>query len=154
MTSLIETAPGLVASHPQFVGMAHLRSLLSHDEVSNHPERTDAVLDVISLLLRESSAKKVVQAFCRARLLCEPVCYLALFRLRRWLEQQVTVKIDGEHAQALNLSFKSYRKMVQNYQREAWESSDESDAMENVYVSFQWNAEEKSIPALEISAAE
>ena len=142
-TSSQVSAPSQVTlgvRHPHFLGLAHLRSLLTHEEVATSAERTDAVLDMISVLLQNGPARQAIQAFCKVREVCQPVCYLALFRLRRWLEQAAEVRVDHGRWQSLELSFVNYRRMVQNYRRNAWEWSD-ADAnvpVQNLEVRFSW----------------
>ncbi|TLD72819.1 hypothetical protein FEM03_01740 [Phragmitibacter flavus] len=125
-------------NHPHFLGLAHLRSLLTHEEVAASSVRTDAVLDMISVLLQGGPARQAVQAFCTVRETCQPVCYLALFRLRRWLEDQAEIRVNHGGWQSLELTFTNYRRLVQNYRREAWEWSDGSVPVQDLEVRFSW----------------
>lgn len=134
-----EAPPRVVSvGHPHFLGLAHLRSLLNHEEVSSSAIRTDAVLDMISVLLQEGPSRKAVEAFCRVRGVCQPVCYLALFRLRRWLEQAVLVRVNHGAWRNLDLSFQNYRNLVQNYRRQVWEWSDDPSMPQQLEVRFAW----------------
>jgi hypothetical protein len=128
--------------HPRFVGLAILRSLLAHEEVSSQPRRSDVVLDLIALLLRDAPASSVVRAFCQVRRHCGPVCYLAIFRLRRWLEQQIVAKSANGSWQPLTLAFPDFRRIEQHYRRDAWESESEPQAWGTVSVDFAWNCPE------------
>lgn len=132
---------GSEVEHPHFLGLAHLRSLLAHEEVATSTERTDAVLDMISVLLQGGSARQAVQAFCKVRAVCQPVCYMALFRLRRWLEQEVTVRVNHGSWDTLRLSFTDYRRLVQNLRREAWEWSDGDVPLQHLEVRFCWRTQ-------------
>lgn len=125
--------------HPRFVGLALLRSLLLHEEVATNATRSDAVLDLIGLLLRDAPAASVVKAFCRVRRICGPVCYLAIFRLRRWLEQQVVVKAGRSVWEGLSLAFGDIRRIEQHYRRQAWEAQRMSCDWDNIPLSFAWN---------------
>ena len=126
--------------HPRFVGLALLRSLLTHEDVATQASRSDVVLDLIALLLRDAPAKQVVKAFCRVRRQCGAVCYLAIFRFRRWLEQQIVVKIAGGRWQPLDLSFQDFRRIEQHYRRHAWETrASEAVAWEAEVLDFAWN---------------
>src|SRR5882757_1367932 len=90
-------APKLATeNHPYFVGLAHLRSLLLHEDIVQDEDKMNAVLDVIGLLLRRAPAQPVVKAFCRMRRICGSVCYLALYRLRRWVEGQIVLKVGNQ----------------------------------------------------------
>lgn len=125
--------------HPRFVGLALLRSLLLHEEVAGHSSRSDAVLDLIGLLLRDARAATVIRAFCRVRRACGSVCYLANFRLRRWLEQQMVVKAGSASWQPLSLAFGDLRRIEQHYRRLAWEAEPDSCDWDSIPVSFAWN---------------
>lgn len=125
--------------HPRFVGLAQLRSVLAYEDVAKSPTRSDAVLDMIGLLLRDAPASSVVKAFCRVRSQCESVCYLAIFRLRRWLEKEIVVKTGEGSWQALSLAFPDFRRIEQAYRRQAWELEDESQDWQAVSVDFAWN---------------
>lgn len=143
-TSRTHTLPAIGShevNHPHFLGLAHLRSLLTHEEVAASAERTDAVLDMISVLLQDGSARHAVQAFCKVRETCQPVCYMALFRLRRWLEQEVTVRVNHGGWRSLELSFANYQRLVQNLRREAWEWSDSEVPAQHLEVRFSWKHE-------------
>jgi hypothetical protein len=124
--------------HPRFVGLALLRSLLLHEEVAADSRRTDTVLDLIALLLRDAPAASVVKSFCSVRRECEPVCYLAIFRLRRWLEEQIVVHCATGPWQPLSLAFQEYRRIEQDYRRQAWESALDSRDWNTVPVVFAW----------------
>jgi hypothetical protein len=128
--------------HPRFVGLAILRSLLAHEEVASQPQRSDAVLDLIALLLRDAPASAVVRAFCRVRRHCAPVCYLAIFRFRRWLEQQIVVKAAAGSWQPLSLAFPDFRRIEQHYRRDAWEAESDPQNWRAVCVDFAWNCSE------------
>jgi len=137
--SSFKAAPGLATtSHPHFVGLALLRSLLAHDEVSQDARRSDAVLDMIAILLRQGQAKSVVSAFCQVRQACGSVCYLAIFRLRKWLEQQIMVKAGDGEWESVQLTFGDSRRVIQSYQRSAWEWDDSGAKMEVIPVLFAW----------------
>ena len=140
--------------HPRFVGLALLRSLLTHEDVASQPNRSDAVLDLIALLLRDAPAKQVVKAFCRVRQQCGDVCYLAIFRLRRWLEQQMVVKTTDGPWLSLDLSFKDFRRIEQHFRRHAWESGqDEASSWNTEVIDFAWNCTEVPGKAVEETAA-
>lgn len=124
--------------HPRFLGLAQLRSLLAHDEVVGNVLRSDAVLDLIGLLLRDAPALAVVRAFCRVRRLCGSVCYLAIFRLRRWLEEQIVVKSGRSSWQPVTLAFQDLGRIEQHYRRQAWELSPGAGDWRAVPVVFAW----------------
>ena len=139
LASPLKAAPGLAtASHPHFVGLALLRSLLGHEEVSQNARRSDAVLDMITVLLRQGQAKSVLKAFCQVRVACGPVCYLAIFRLRRWMEQEMMVKVGGNGWEPLKLAFADSRRVIQSYQRQAWEWDASGSKMDDISVTFAW----------------
>jgi hypothetical protein len=125
--------------HPRFVGLALLRSLLAHEDVASQPRRSDVVLDLIALLLRDAPASSVVRAFCQVRRQCGPVCYLAIFRLRRWLEQQIVVKTGPGSWQTLTLAFLDFRRIEQHYRRSAWEAEPIAENWDTYPVNFAWN---------------
>ena len=122
----------------RFTCVAQLRSLLSHGEVTADQQRSDAALDMISSLREEASPLRVLRAFCQVRRTCEPVCYLILFRLRRWLESQIVVKVAGGGIQALDLSFQSIERVTQEYRRRQWEWSDGSEPLNSIQVAYRW----------------
>jgi hypothetical protein len=139
--------------HPRFVGLALLRSLLTHEDVASQSVRSDAVLDLIGLLLRDAPAQQVVKAFCKVRRHCGAVCYLAIFRFRRWLEQQIVAKTTTGTWHALDLSFQDFRRIEQHYRRQSWEAgSGGESAWEGVAVDFAWNVEMHSEPAASATA--
>lgn len=133
-------------NHPRFVGLALLRSLLAHHEVATHPKRSDAVLDLIGLLLRDAPASVVVRSFCLVRRHCAPVCYLAIFRFRRWMEQQIVVKAGAATWQPLSLAFEDPRRIEQHYRREAWESERGSASWETTPVHLAWTCPDFTVP--------
>jgi len=126
------------ADHPHFVGLALLRSLLIHDEMVMHQSRADAVLDLVGLLLRQAPASRVVQSFCEVRELCGPVCYMAIFRLRRWFEGQIMVKIGQDDWQTLDLSFRNYQRLLRSHRRQCWEWQMDVQSIDQIPVSFAW----------------
>lgn len=129
--------------HPRFVGLALLRSLLLHEDVASSPTRSDAVLDLIGLLLRDAPARQVVKAFCLLRQQCGSVCYLAIFRLRRWLEKEVVVKAGADAVwQPLELAFQTFPRMNQHYRRQVWERNLVTDSWEQIPVDFAWDYSE------------
>ncbi len=142
-------------TQPHFVGLAALRSLLTHEDIAASPERMDAVLDMISALLKDDSCRRVVQSFCRVRQACEPVCYLQLFRLRRWLEKEIVVRANGHEWLDLNLAFSDYRRIVQHYQRHAWEWDEECTASrwQDIPILFDWAEHAHAVQAAEMAAA-
>jgi len=138
-TTLSPSAPKLAnENHPYFVGLAHLRSLLVHEDIAHDEDKTNAVLDLIGLLLRQAPAQASVKAFCRMRQVCGSVCYLALYRLRRWLEAQIMVQVGGRDWQPLELKFDSFRRNRQDLCRADWESNLETTSPQDVSVTFCW----------------
>ncbi len=122
------------------VGIAQLRSLLRQPAVANVPERADAVLDLISVIQRATSADAadVVAHFCSLRAVAEDAFYLQFYRLRRWLESQVSVRLpDGEEV-PLTLDFREFPRVVQHYRRFAWEHDPRHRAFDEVDVVFAW----------------
>jgi len=134
----LQTTKLATENHPYFVGLAHLRSLLLHEEILGDEVKTDAVLDVIGLLLRQAPAGHVVKAFCRMRRVCGRACYLALYRLRRWMEGEIMVRVGYRAWQPLELKFVHFRKVIQDYSRAEWEANLESDSPSEVPVIFCW----------------
>lgn len=131
--------------HPRFVGLALLRSLLTHEDVASQSIRSDAVLDLIGLLLRDAPARQVVKAFCKVRRHCGAVCYLAIFRFRRWLEQQIVAKTTASSWQTVDLSFQDFRRIEQHYRRQSWESDAINESSwETCAVDFAWSVEAHS----------
>jgi hypothetical protein len=124
--------------HPRFVGLALLRSLLAHEEVCAHSRRSDAVLDLIALLLRDAPAASVVRAFCHLRQHCGPVCYLAIFRFRRWLEAQIVVGTAKSPWQPVSLAFHEHRLIEQHYRRLVWEAAPDICDWDSLPVHFAW----------------
>jgi hypothetical protein len=70
---------------------------------------------------------------------CGSVCYLAIFRLRRWIEQQMLVMVGSAGWQPLSLAFGDSRRIEQHYRRLAWETAPDSGDWETIPVSFAWN---------------
>ena len=56
-------------------------------------EEVDLLLDFRSLLRARRDAETTLRVFCDLRRRMEPRHYLAFYRLRRWLENQVAVKV-------------------------------------------------------------
>lgn len=135
-----QLSPGLAdTQHPHFVGLALLRSLLSHEDVATDSAKSDAVLDMITVLLRKGTAKGALETFYRMKKVCGPVCYLAQFRLRRWLEQQVMVRTGEAGWQQVVLGFGDYRRMVQACRRQEWENREDEGAWDQIEVVFAWS---------------
>jgi len=130
------SSPSLLEQR-HYACLAQLMSLLSHQEVASHPVRSDAALDMISCLRDDASPAKVLQAFCRLRQTCEPVCYLILFRLRRWLENEMCVTIGGAQL-PLDLSFRTMSRVLQNYRRQQWEWSETNHSWRSLRPEFHW----------------
>ena len=147
---LSPAAPKLAnENHPYFVGLAHLRSLLIHEDIAHDEDKTDAVLDLIGLLLRQAPAQPTVKAFCRMRRVCGSACYLALYRLRRWLEGQIMVQVGQGDWQSLELKFDRYLRNLQDLRRADWERNLDATSPEDVAVSFCWRGlSERELEAL------
>lgn len=81
-------------------GACHLRCALGVvDELLSTPgavdgEETDQLLDFRSLLRARRDAEATLRLFCELRRRLEQRQYLAFFRLRRWLENQITATIQ------------------------------------------------------------
>ncbi len=58
-------------------------------------QEADLLLDLRWQLSRQDSAEETLRAFARVRLQLEAKHYLALFRIRRWLENNIVVHIQG-----------------------------------------------------------
>ena len=139
---LTPTQPSIgIAStqHPHFVGLAQLRSLLAHEDVASDSAKSDAVLDMIAVLLRQGSARSVVEAFCRMRKVCGSICYMAQFRLRNWLEKQVMVRTGEAGWQPLALGFGDFRRIVQAYRHKEWEWQETAGSWSEIEVIFAWS---------------
>ena len=128
-----------LAATEALVGIAQLRSLLRQPAIAGVTERADAVLDVISLLQRPTAdAGDVTAHFCTLRAVAEDAFYLQFYRLRRWLEALVTVRLpDGERL-PLTLDFREFPRVVQHYRRLAWEHDPRHRAFDEVEVVFEW----------------
>jgi hypothetical protein len=57
-------------------------------------EEADKMLDLRQLLLSRGDAEAALRLFCELRLQLEPRHYLLLYRLRRWLENQIMVVVQ------------------------------------------------------------
>jgi hypothetical protein len=139
---LTTTLPSIgIAStqHPHFVGLAQLRSLLAHEDVASDSAKSDAVLDMIAVLLRQGTARSAVEAFCRLKKVCGSVCYMAQFRLRNWLEKQVMVRTGDAGWQPLQLGFAEFRRLVQAYRHKEWEWQEAAGSWQDIEVLFAWS---------------
>jgi hypothetical protein len=125
--------------HPHFVGLAQLRSLLAHEDVASDSAKSDAVLDMIAVLLRQGTARSAVEAFCRLKKVCGSVCYMAQFRLRNWLEKQVMVCTGDASWQPLQLGFADFRRLVQAYRHKEWEWQETAGSWQDIEVLFVWS---------------
>lgn len=133
-------SPGLATTqHPHFVGLALLRSLLSHEDVASDSAKSDAVLDLIGLLMRQGTAKNVLEAFYRMKKVCGHVCYLSQFRLRRWLEQQIRVHTGDAGWQQVELGFPDFRRLIQTCRHREWEWREDATDWEQIEVLFAWS---------------
>ena len=120
------------------VGIAQLRSLLLQPDIAAMPAHADAVLDVISLLQRGAPAVDVVRHVCLLRELVESICYLPVYRLRRWLETVVIVELPDGETVPLSLDFRNFSRVVQHYRRVAWEHDPEHRTFDGISVIFRW----------------
>jgi len=135
-----QSSSGLASTqHPHFVGLAQLRSLLAHEDVASDSAKSDAVLDMIAVLLRQGNARNAVEAFCRLKKVCGSVCYMAQFRLRNWLEKQVMVRTGDAGWQPLELGFGDFRRLVQGYRHKEWEWQEAAGSWEDIEVIFAWS---------------
>ncbi len=125
--------------HPHFVGLAQLWSLLAHEDVASDPVKSDAVLDMIAVLLRQGTARSAVEAFCRMKKVCGSVCYMAQFRLRNWLEKQIMVRTGDAGWQPLELGFGDFRRLVQACRHREWEWQETAGSWESIEVVFAWS---------------
>lgn len=147
-----QTSTSLASTqHPHFVGLAQLRSLLVHEDVASDSAKSDAVLDMIAILLRQGNARSAVEAFCRLKKVCGSVCYMAQFRLRNWLEKQVMVRTGDAGWQPLELGFGDFRRLVQAYRHKEWEWQETAGSWGEIEVVFAWSG----VPeVMEYAAAE
>jgi hypothetical protein len=56
-------------------------------------EHVDTLLDLRSLLRRGENAEAALNVFCQLRRAMEPKHYLALYRLRRWMENHIEAHV-------------------------------------------------------------
>jgi hypothetical protein len=135
-----QTSAGIASTqHPHFVGLAQLRSLLTHEDVATDPAKSDAVLDMIAVLLRQGTARSAVEAFCRIKKVCGSVCYMAQFRLRNWLEKQIMVRTGETGWHPLELGFGDFRRLLQACRRKEWEWQEAAGSWESIEVLFAWS---------------
>ena len=76
-----------------------------------HGEEVDTLLDLRWLLHHHDDAERLLALFCQLRLTLEPRHYLAVYRLRRWLENHVEATVrtrEGAPAQIVPLKLERY----------------------------------------------
>lgn len=129
---------------PFWVGIAFLHSLMGNEDIAKDPRKVDVVLDLMGLLNSEAAPQKVLRQFYKVRNLCESVAYLPMFRLRKYLESQVQVSVDGEVQGKVDLAFRQFRWMYEAYQQKGWEFSEWNEDSSNIWVRFHWMPQQKS----------
>lgn len=74
-------------------------------------EEVDALLDLRWLLHHHDDAERLLTLFCQLRLALEPRHYLAVYRLRRWLESHLEATVrtrEGAPEQIVPLKLERY----------------------------------------------
>jgi hypothetical protein len=67
---------------------------LLRELAASRSEHLDAVLELKWLLLQREDAEQTLKVFCQVRQRLERGHYLAFYRLRRWLENQVEASVQ------------------------------------------------------------
>ncbi|MEM9480621.1 MAG: hypothetical protein AAGA58_13280 [Verrucomicrobiota bacterium] len=103
----------------------------------------DSLLELKFLLIERSNPEAVVAAFLGIRRRLEKCEFLLAYRLRQWLENQISVQVtsDGRALMTQPLRLHGYclRHAIQHYQREIFENKLEVNSLGEIKVSMAWN---------------
>jgi hypothetical protein len=104
------------AACPLNHGVAVVDQLLAAITREGDVEALDVALDFRLLLASSTDADAILREFFRMRAAVEEGHYLACFRLRRWLQDQIVAHVKMDRTQparttAINLDSASYREL-------------------------------------------
>jgi hypothetical protein len=85
--------PSAISSQCRHACAVDVVDRLLQASASVRGEEVDALLDFRSLLRRRSDAEQVIAQFCTLRRMMEDRHYLSFYRLRRWLENHLEVRV-------------------------------------------------------------
>jgi len=68
--------------------------VLLHEQADKDPALTDALLDLKFALTHRRDVEEILHVFCNLRRRLEKRYYLAFYRLRRWLENQLEAQVS------------------------------------------------------------
>ncbi len=68
--------------------------VLLHEQAERAPDLVDSLLDLKSALAQRSDAEQILETFCELRRRLEKRYYLAFYRMRRWLENQMEAQVS------------------------------------------------------------
>ena len=102
--------------------------VLLHEQADKDPALIDALLDLKFALTHRTDAEEILAVFCDLRQRLERRYYLAFYRLRRWLENQLVAHVSpgrGYPARSFPLVLKS--KTVQGVTQLVRDTARETD---------------------------
>ncbi len=117
--------------------------LIYHAFLRDERDYADHLLDLKYPLLLGTSAEELLRAFYAVWKPFGDRDYAMFFKLRRWLEQRITLRLSSSSTgqirlQALRLSFVSLETLVRSHQN-AWFQEDlRLPSLDDVQVSFDW----------------
>lgn len=117
---------------------AQVQAMLLHPEILASEARTDAACDLLLALAVASEPESVLRAAGALRQACGAACYLPLYRLRRWLEAVVEVRVGDADWAALDLLDPDLDRCVRRWQARRWEMDLSFATPAEIEVEFRW----------------
>lgn len=119
---------------------AQVQAVLLHPEVLDHAGRSDAGCDLLLALLEPEEAEGVLRAFSALRQACGEACYLPLFRLRRWLETAVEMRVGDGEWRSCSLIDPDFGRTLRRARNFCWEMDLSQASPSAIPVEFRWQA--------------
>jgi len=121
-------------------GMDIVDALLADSDLVGNESATNALLE-FKLLLTTAAPVEIVDGFFELRAAVRNRFYLSMYRLRRWLENQLEVQIVSETDKAgyrspLKLRFASRQRLENAIRHEHFEHNLEVQAFDGIGIRF------------------
>lgn len=127
--------------------------VLLHEQADKDPAVIDALLDLKFALTHRNDVEEILRVFCQLRGRLEKRYYLAFYRLRRWLENQLEVRVSPGRGYAsqvfpINLEARTFAGITGSIRAAAQESNAVFSQSDSLTIEFDFRTPSAASPSL------